>query len=421
MKIPELLAPAGDKNKAFTAFLYGADAVYCGLPNMSLRTRANQFTLEDLKEVINYAHQIDKKVYVVVNIFPHENSLESVKKHLQTINKLKPDALIIADAGILSLANKYCPKIEKHLSVQATTVNSEAIKFWQKNGIQRIILAREIPLKEVELIKKAVPEISLEYFVHGSMCMAYSGRCILSNYMTGRDANKGACAHSCRWKYRLYEKDAYLEEDLRRGEFFPIEEDIHGTHILSSRDMCMIEYLPEIIASQIDSLKIEGRNKTVYYLATVVRAYRRVLDAVFLKKDFPKDVWEDIHATSNRGFFAGFLNGKPKREGQQYEENNSLSTHNFVGITKSYADGFLEIEVKNRIDLGDFIEVLSPIKENDFVFEVKSLFKNGEKVSALHGGNGNGFLEVPQKIDSNLILRKKITDTKTYNFARKNK
>ena len=262
MQIPELLAPAGDLEKAYYAFLYGADAIYCGSPIFSLRTRMNNFTENELKEILEFAKKNKKKVYVTLNGFPHQNMMDILKKHLEFLKTIKPHGLIIADTGVLSLANKIIPEIPKHLSVQATTLNAEAIQFWQQNGVERIILARELSLKEVIKLKKINPKVEMECFVHGAMCMAYSGRCLLSNFFTGRDANRGACAHSCRWKYRVYdslgqeilwqkdknndlrakEKICYIEEELRQGEFVKVEEDFHGTYLFSSRDMCLIEY-----------------------------------------------------------------------------------------------------------------------------------------------------------------------------------
>ncbi len=437
MKLPELLSPAGDIEKAYYAFRYGADAIYCGIPMFSLRTRMNTFKEEEIKEIVEYAHKNNKKVYVTVNGFPHQHMIEVIKKHLQFLAKVNPDGLIIADTGVLLLANEIAPNIPKHLSVQTSTINEPAMKFWMKNGVKRIILAREMTITEVKKIHEMLPELELEYFVHGAVCMAYSGRCLLSNFMTARDANRGACAHSCRWNYRIYDENGYeidtsdrekekeintkdisknihefeskqyWEEELRQKEFIPVEEDFHGTHIMSSRDMCMIEYLKEIIEAGVCSMKIEGRNKTIYYLASVTRAYGKALDDIANKKPFDTSLWNEIHAIANRGFFAGFLKGKPNAEGQQYEANVSRSTHDFLGIVLECKNGKLRFDVKNRVDEGDEIEFVFPNIKDDFKMKARGLEKGEEKVKSLHGGNGDGWIECEKEVPEGTIIRKK--------------
>lgn len=448
----ELLAPAGDLKKAYYAFKYGADAIYCGIPTLSLRTKANFFTEEDIVEIIHFAHEIGKKVYVTVNGFPHQNLLEVVKKHLQFLNMVKPDAIIIADTGVLEMANKICPDVEKHLSVQTTTLNVPGIRFWQKNKITRVILAREVTLQEIKLIKKHCPEMEIEIFVHGAMCMSYSGRCLISNYLTRRDANKGVCAHSCRWNYRIYDESGhqismnssesknvkvtfsnnikeknihdfehtqYWEEELRPHEFIRVEEDFHGSHIMSSRDMAMIEYLNEIEEAGVCSLKIEGRNKTIYYLATVCRAYRKALDDLVAGKSFDPTIWDELHAVANRGFFTGFLNKKPNAEGQQYEANTTKSTHKIVGIVLDWKEGMVRFEVKNRIDEGDKLTFMFPKLEDDFSIKASGFIKNEDSVQVLHGGDGDGWMKCPKKVPAGILIRKKIQEIKTKNFAKK--
>lgn len=446
--------PAGDIEKAYYAFRYGADAIYCGCPMFSLRTRMNTFTEENMKEIVEYAHKHGKKVYVTLNAFPHQNMMEVYKKHLAFLENIKPDGLIIADAGVLELAEEFAPSIEKHLSVQASTVNAPAMKFWMKAGVKRVILAREIALEEVKKIHEALPELELEYFVHGAVCMAYSGRCLLSNFMAARDANRGACAHSCRWNYRVYDENGYevsvedreseslrvenpklevkgkkfvrpdeeacglnihqfeskqyWEEELRPGDIIPVEEDFHGTHIMSSRDMCMIEFLQDIIDAGVCSLKVEGRNKTIYYLSTVARAYRKALDNIAEGRPFDPKLWEEIHATANRGFFAGFLKGKPYIEGQQYEANISISTHEFIGQVLEWKDGRVRFEVKNRIDEGEEIQFMLPKMDDDFSIPAQHLEKDGEVVTALHGGNGDGWIDCDREVEVGTLMRKKI-------------
>ena len=432
----ELLSPAGDLQKAYIAFRYGADAIYCGLPMFSLRTRENNFSEKEIEEIVNFAHKNHKKVYITINGFPHQDAIFAIKKHLYFLKKIVPHGIIVADAGVLDLANEIIPKIPKHLSVQATTLNEPAINFWKKNGVSRVILAREISLNEIKKIHKLAPDIELEYFVHGSMCMAYSGRCLISSYMTGRDANKGTCAHCCRWNYKIYEenfflnqcskfgarqraeqvdteknihqfeKKIFLEEEQRKGEFFEMEEDFHGTHLMSSRDMCMIEFLDEIKSSGVFSIKIEGRNKTPYYLAIITRVYKKALNDLVKEKKFDKNLWKEIYSVANRGFFAGFLHGMPRIEGQQYQANISRSTHDFIGITKNYEDKKIRFEVKNRLFVGDKIEFIFPDHKDDFSFVVKKLEQDEQNVDVLHGGSGDGFIFCEKKIPEGIFIRK---------------
>ncbi|HPO06101.1 MAG TPA: U32 family peptidase C-terminal domain-containing protein, partial [Candidatus Gracilibacteria bacterium] len=365
--------------------------------------------------------------------FPHQVMVEQTRKHLAFLNEVQPDGIILADTGVLQMANELCPNIDKHLSVQSTTVNEPGMRFWYQNGVKRIILARELPIAEVKSIHEIFPELELEYFVHGAICMAYSGRCLLSNFMAARDANRGACAHSCRWNYRVYDENGYelnhtnnlplaeekkeihslesklyLEEELRPHEFIPAEEDFHGTHIMSSRDMCMIEHLEEIANSGVISVKVEGRNKTIYYLATIARAYRQALDDLGEGKPFNPQLWAEVKATANRGFFAGFLHGKPFTEGQQYEANLSTADADFVGQVIKTENGRVEILVKNRLDIGDEIEFLFPRLADDVKLKIDQMWKNGQLVNALHGGDGNGEIACEINIPPQTLIRKKL-------------
>jgi U32 family peptidase len=437
--IPELLMPAGDLDKAYTAFRYGADAIYCGVPMFSLRTRENIFTESGLREIVQYAHKNGKKVYVTTNAFPHQYLIPLYEKHFRLLEEIKPDGIIFADLGVLSLANEFAPSIPKHLSVQTSTVNAPAIKLWKSLGVERIILAREMAIREVEQIHKLVPDMELEYFVHGAVCMAYSGRCLLSNFTGGRDANRGACNHTCRWNYRVYDEEGrqvdvsdheikqktearenkagcgtgkcrdggekstmesarsirdfenfkYVEEEERKGSMIPMEEDFHGTHIMSSKDMCMIEHLESIWQSGVCSLKVEGRNKTAYYCATIARAYRRALDDLAAGKPFDQGLWEEIHATANRGFFPGFLHGKPREGSMQYEANRSVSKKEFCARVIDWKEGRVQIQVKNKIESGVELEFVMPDPSDDFLILAQDLCFGEESVSTLHGGNDN--------------------------------
>jgi putative protease len=446
MDLPELLMPAGDLDKAYTAFRYGADAIYCGVPMFSLRTRENIFTEENLAEIIKFAHKNGKKVYVTTNAFPHQNLIPMYEKHFKLLEKLKPDGIIFADLGVLSLAKEFAPSVPKHLSVQTSTVNTPAIKLWQYLGVERIILAREMAIKEVKKIHNLIPEMELEYFVHGAVCMAYSGRCLLSNFTGGRDANRGACNHTCRWNYQVYDEEGrkldvsdhedsrdlttcenkteaksirdfeklnFVEEEERKGEIIPIEEDFHGTHIMSSRDMCMIEFLEIIQKAGVCSLKVEGRNKTAYYCATIARAYRNALDDLAAGKEFNENLWNEIHATANRGFFPGFLHGKPQTGAMQYEANRSISQKEFCGVVKNWQNGRLEIQVKNRIDENSELEVVMPKIADDFSFIAEDLKFGEETVTVFHGGNDNAIatLKCEKEIPAGVFIRQKVKNT----------
>lgn len=440
--LPELLLPAGGIEKAYTAFQYGADAIYCGVPMFSLRTRENFFTEANLEEIINFAHKNGKKVYVTTNSFPHQYTIPLYEKHFKFLAKIKPDGIIFADMGVLQLANEFAPKIPKHLSVQTSTVNVPAIKAWQKMGVERIILAREMAIREVKEISKQIPEMELEYFVHGAVCMAYSGRCLLSNFTGGRDANRGVCNHTCRWNYQVYdeegrtmdvtnhfqspnknsekpkgqnksirafEKQNLIEEETRRAQLIPVEEDFHGTHIMSSRDMCMIENLEEIRQANVCSLKVEGRNKTAYYCATIARAYRTALDLIASGKPFDKKLWDEVQATANRGFFPGFLHGKPQSGSIQYEANRSVSKKEFCGVVLKWQNGRVEIKVKNRIKEGTEIEFVMPKMKDDFFIKAEELKFGKDSVTILHGGNDNEIasLKCEKKIPNGIFIRQK--------------
>ncbi len=453
MNLPELLMPAGDINKAYTAFTYGADAIYCGVPMFSLRTRENIFTDEHIREITEYAHKKGKKVYVTLNAFPHEYMMKLYEKHLRFLEEVKPDGIIFADLGVLALANEFAPSVEKHLSVQTSTMNLPAIKQWQNMGVSRIICAREMAIKEVDRIHKAIPEMELEYFVHGAVCMAYSGRCLLSNFTGGRDANAGACNHTCRWNYRItdeegrevdasehfensnptegdvgaiinrplednstcsksirdFEKNEIIEEEERQGQLVPVEEDFHGTHIMSSRDMCMVEFLEEIKNAGVCSLKVEGRNKTAYYAATIARAYRQALDNIADGKPWDPKLWDEIHATANRGFFPGFLHGKPQDGDIQYEANRSTGVKEFCGVVEEWKDGRMRVLVKNRIKENTDIEFVMPRMTDDYVIKAEDLEFGLEKVEVLHGGNTNkqAWMKAEKEVPVGTFIRQK--------------
>ncbi len=404
----ELLLPAGNLEKLRFAFQYGADAVYCGTPAFSLRYRVNAFTEKKLSEGVEYAHGLGKKIYVTVNIYPHEDRLEKVKKHLKFLKKIKPDAIIFSDQGVFNLIQKICPEIEAHLSVQATATNSETLKFWQKQGVTRVILARELSIKEIKKIHQAVPKMEIECFVHGAICMSYSGRCLLSNYLAGRDANQGDCAHPCRWKYRLKERDFVLEEDLRKGDYYPVYENDHGSHILSARDLCAIEYIKELRDAGVVSLKVEGRAKSIYYLSMVTRTYRQALDNLHKGKRYLKKLRESLLELPSRGYTTGFLLGKPPAEFQQYDSRASSDNQEFIGVVRKIKkDGLAEIEIRNRFQKGNTVEFVTP--EIEFQQKITQIYdKNGREVEIAHGGQKERvYLKPKKEVPVGTILRKK--------------
>ena len=357
MKKPELLAPAGNMEKLKMALLYGADAVYLGGKSFGLRAFGGNFSREELKEAVEFAHNLGKKVYVTVNIFPHNIDVEALPDYLAYLNEIRVDALLVADLGVFTLAKQYAPDIELHISTQANNTNYVTVNAWKDMGATRVVMARELSLQELKTIREKC-DVELEMFVHGAMCISYSGRCLLSAYMTGRDANRGACAQSCRWKYNLVEEN-------RPGEYFNIEEDERGTYIMNSRDMCLMPHLPEIIETGIDSLKIEGRMKSVHYAASVVKAYRMAIDSYFEDpENFSiKQEWvEELDKVSHRAYTTGFFLHKTTSEDQIYSSSSYTQTSDFVGLVKEYdaETGFAVVEQRNNMKIGQEIEVFQP-------------------------------------------------------------
>lgn len=359
MKNIELLAPAGDLEKLRIAIDYGADAVYCGGEQFSLRTASRNFTIEELAEGLDYAHSKGKKVYLTLNIFAHNEDLPDFYAYMDEIKDLPIDAFLISDPGILQWMRENRPDAELHLSTQTNTTNKLSALYWHKQGAKRIVLARELSLKEIAEIKRETPDtLELEAFVHGAMCISYSGRCLLSNYLAGRDANRGACAHPCRWSYNLV-------EEKRPGEYYPVVEDYRGTYILNSKDLCMIQHLPALINAGVNSLKIEGRVKSVFYVATVTDAYRKAIDAYLEEGEdwFCRESWlEEVGKASHRHFTTGFYFGKPGEEDQNYKSSQYISEYEFTGIVKDYDERtrLATVEQRNKMSLGDKIEFFGP-------------------------------------------------------------
>ncbi len=355
IKKPELLAPAGNMEKGKMAFLYGADAVYLGGKMFGLRAFADNFSLEEIKEITDFAHELGRKVYVTVNIFAHNNDIDKLPQYLQDLEKTGADALLVSDLGVLEVARRIVPNMPLHISTQANTTNYEAVLAWEKLGAKRVVLARELSLKEIEGIG-AKAGIELEVFVHGAMCISYSGRCLLSSYLTGRDSNRGACTQACRWEYTLMEKK-------RPGQQFDIAEDDRGTYIMNSGDLCLIDYLPQLVNAGVSSFKIEGRMKSVHYVATVVSVYRKAIDTLVLGGKKDSKVWhEELEKVSHRPYTTAFFLGKPGSEAQIYTTSSYEQTHDFVGIVTGYDEKLkmAYFEQRNHVAEGELLEVLMP-------------------------------------------------------------
>jgi U32 family peptidase len=361
---PELLAPAGNLEKLKTAINFGADAVYLGGSKLNLRAFADNFSNQELLEGINFAHERNKKVFITLNVFPHNEDLIGIEDYLKELYSLRADAILVSDPGIIMAAKETVPDLELHLSTQANNVNFKSAIFWHNLGVKRIVLARELSLEEIKEIRDKLPRsCELEVFVHGSMCMSYSGRCLISNYMTGRDSNRGQCAQPCRYKY-------YLMEEKRPNQYFPVHEDEKGTYIMNSKDLCMIKYIPELAKAGITSFKIEGRMKSSYYVATVVKAYREAIDEYFADPDNYKfkEKWQDyLNKASHRQYSTGFYFNEPNK--QVYETSSYIRDYDIVGLVKDYdkSTNTVCVEQRNRVFEGDIIDTLTPIGDSSTI------------------------------------------------------
>ena len=368
----ELLIPASSLEVLKIAVMFGADAVYIGGEAFGLRAKAKNFSMEDMKEGIAFAHEHGVKVYVTANILAHNQDLSGVREYFEELKEIKPDALIISDPGVFMIAREVCPEIERHVSTQANNTNYATYQFWWDLGAKRVVSARELSLKEIKEIREKIPEeMEIESFIHGAMCISYSGRCLLSNYFTGRDANQGACTHPCRWKYSIV-------EETRPGEYMPVYENERGTYIFNSKDLCMIEHMDDVLASGIDSLKIEGRMKTALYVATVARTYRKAIDDYLEDpKQYQEHMpWyqEQIRSCTYRQFTTGFFYGKPDEDAQIYENNTYAKGYTYLGyIEEQRADGMYRITQRNKFLLGETIEIMKPDGSNIMV-PVKGIY-----------------------------------------------
>ena len=404
MRKPELLVPAGSLEVLKVAVTFGADAVYIGGEAFGLRAKAKNFTPEEMKEGIDFAHAHGVKVYVTANILAHNSDLTDAAAYFTELAALQPDALIIADPGLFMIARDVCPEIDIHISTQANNCNYGTFLFWHEQGASRVVTARELSLREIGEIRKRIPaDMEIETFVHGAMCISYSGRCLLSAYMTGRSANEGACTHPCRWKYAVV-------EEKRPGEYFPVEENERGTYIFNSKDLCMIEHIPDLIAAGIDSFKIEGRMKTALYVATVARTYRKAIDdyledPALYEKNLP---WyrEQISRCTYRQFTTGFFYGKPDQESQIYDSNTYIREYTYLGIVGEVKDGLCVIEQRNKFTVGEQIEIMKPDGENIEV-TVRAIYnEDGESMESAPHPKQKLFVDLGVQADIFDILRR---------------
>ena len=406
LKKPELLAPGGSLEKLKTAIDYGADAVYIGGEAFSLRVAAENFSLEDMKEGLKYAHDRGKKVYLTANIIAHNRDLDKFKEYIKEIRPLGFDAVLIADLGLFDIMREIAPEIPVHISTQANNTNYATANAWHKMGAERVVLGREMSFKEIEQFRENIDEkLELEAFVHGAMCISYSGRCLLSNYMTGRNSNLGACAHPCRWNYSLV-------EEKRPGEYFDVFENERGTFIFNSKDLCMIEHIPEIIESGITSLKIEGRVKTAFYVATVVGAYRREIDRYFEDPEnykFNPEEWTELCKVSHRPYTTGFYFGAPGTDGQVYETSSYIRDYELIGIVKGYdaKTGRITVSQRNRFFEGDEIEIIQPMKPYISVTVSNMEDERGERISVAPHAEQIITMDCDTTVCEGAMLRKK--------------
>ena len=406
----ELLVPAGSLEVLKIAIMFGANAVYIGGEEFSLRAKAANFSDEDMIAGIDFAHKFGKKVYVTVNIFAHNYDMDEAVDYLKRLNEIKPDGLIMSDPGLISLAFEYAPNVEVHISTQANNTNYMTYKFWYKMGVKRVVSARELSLEEIKGIRENIPDdMEIESFIHGAMCISYSGRCLLSNYFTGRDANRGECTHPCRWQYAVM-------EEKRPGEYLPVYENERGTYIFNSKDLCMIGYIPEMIDAGIDSFKIEGRMKTSLYVATVARTYRKAIDDYYKSIDTYKAnmdwYMDEISKCTYRKFTTGFYFGKPNEETQIYDSNTYISEYIYLGFVEEIRSGKYKITQRNKFLIGDEIEIMKPGGENVIAKVINIEDEEGNVVPAASHAKQTLYITLSEKADEYDIFRVQNKDVK---------
>lgn len=406
MKHPELLIPASSLEVLKTAVMFGADAVYIGGEAFGLRAKAKNFSMEEIREGIAFAHAHDVKVYITANILAHNGDLSGVRAYFEELKEIRPDALIISDPGVFMIAREVCPEIDIHISTQANNTNYGTYQFWHQLGARRVVTARELSMAELKEIREKAPaDLEMETFIHGAMCISYSGRCLLSNYFTGRDANQGACTHPCRWKYSIV-------EETRPNEYMPVYENERGTYIFNSKDLCMIEHIPDLFDAGIDSFKIEGRMKTALYVATVARTYRKAIDDYkespeLYKKNLP---WylDQISNCTYRQFTTGFFFGKPSDEAQIYDNNTYLKEYTYLGIVgEQNEEGLYRIEQRNKFSVGEEIEIMKPDGENLTVTVKRIVDEDGADMESAPHPKQVLYIDLGHPLEKYDILRRK--------------
>jgi len=407
MKRMELLAPAGDLEKLKTALIYGADAVYFGGELFSLRAGAGNLTIEEIEEGTEFAHSLGRRVYMTINIFAHNQDIDILKNYVKKLSHIPIDAFIVSDPGVIMIIRDIIPDAEIHLSTQANTTNYASAAFWHSMGVKRIVTARELSFKEIRDIRDNTPDtMEIESFIHGAMCISYSGRCLLSNYMTHRDANRGACSHPCRWKYSIV-------EEQRPGEYIPVEEDDRGTYFFNSKDLCLIKSIPEIYESGIDSLKIEGRMKSIFYVAVTVGAYRKALDAFYADPagyEYKPEWLEELCKVSHRDFTTGFYFDKAGEESQNYGSASYVKEYTFLGLVKDYDEetGFALVEQRNKMVIGDEVEIFGP-GTDFFIQKLEEMYDDkGNPVDAAPHAQQLVKIKMDKPVGKHFMLRKKI-------------
>ena len=408
MKKIELLAPAGSYEKAKTAFMYGADAVYCGTPKLSLRSRSELYD-NDLEKTINYAHSIGKRVHVAINIYAWDEYYDEIKIQAQELDRLGVDGIIISDGGVVDIVKEYAPNTEIHISTQANTVSYHTCNFWHRNGAKRIILGRELNKKQIkEIIDNKPKDLDIEIFAHGAICFAYSGRCFLSDFLAGRSGNLGDCAQSCRWAYNVY-----VEEANNPGNLMPVETDEKGTYIFSSKDLCLINEIPEIIEMGVDSVKIEGRLKTEYYLATVINTYRTAINDYYSNpNNYNSEKYlKELEKTKTRGLTTFYFNDRNNKDFQDYSGRQYNSEYEFGGKIIEKINDKVLIEIRNKLSVGDILELIVPGKIEPFIFKIDNLWdaETLEEIDTVNPGKieQKVFLKIPYDIESGWIIRRK--------------
>ena len=411
MKKVELLAPAGDLEKFKTAIQYGADAVYLAGDKLGLRTASKNLSLDDIKEATKLAHDLDKKVYLTLNVISHNKDLEGVDEYIQSLDEAGVDAFIVSDPGIFQKVKTLAPSKEIHISTQANITNTATVEFWKSLGADRVILARELSLEEIKEIKDEVKDsIMIEAFVHGAMCMSYSGRCLLSNFMTGRSANMGDCAHPCRYKY-------YLMEETRPGEYYPITEDEKGSYIMNSKDLCMINYIPELVEAGVDSFKIEGRVKSEYYVATVINQYRRAIDDFYEdieKYKFNRDnniYLEEIMKVSHRDFTTAFFFGDVKEASLTYDNSSYIRLYDFIARVLDYDEDkkLMKVQERNKFSIGDEVEIFGPKFYDKFTIN-KIYDEDMNEVDNINTPMKEAYIPYDKKVEYNYMIRRKANE-----------